>query len=165
MARPSVIPQVTADLTEYLNQCQAAFNALPDMARAPTLPITPDGKVNVRAIAKAIGLTENQEKYLYERAELTQLINLVCDGQEVLPIGSRVTQSAADKALKERLVRQSKAAQEASQAAVEADGALQAALDRVQELSDELEAVKAQNTRLRAQLQSVEDGIYVSVDE
>jgi signal transduction histidine kinase len=83
----------------------------------------------------------------------------------VLPIGSRVSQSAADKALKERLVRQVKASQEASQAAVEADSALQAALEKVKELSDELEAVKADNIRLRAQLQSIQNGIYVPVDE
>ncbi len=165
MPRPSVIPKVTAALTEYLNRCHHMFDAQPNDSRKPTLPVTPDGKVNVRAVAKAIGLTESQEKYLYERAELTQLINLVCDGQGVLPIGSRVTQSAADKALKERLIKQSKAAQEASQAAVEADGALQAALNRVRELSDELEDVKAQNIRLRAQVESIRDGIYVAVAE
>jgi hypothetical protein len=165
MPRPSVIPKVTADLTEYLNRCQHAFDAQPEGLRKPTLPVTPDGKVNVRAVAEAIGLSKSQEKYLYERAELTQLINLICDGQEVLPIGSRVSQSAADKALKDRLIRQSKAAQEASQSAVEADGALQSALDRVRELADELEAVKAQNTRLRAQIESIRDGIYVAVVE
>lgn len=165
MPRPSVIPRVTADLTDFLNACQAAFNALPNDAKSPTLPVTSDGKVNVRAISKAIHLTENQEKYLYERAELTQLINLVCEGQGVLPIGSRVILSAADKALKERLARQSKAAQEASQAAVEASGALQAALDKVRELSIELEDLKAQNTRLLAQLQTVQEGIYVPVIE
>lgn len=165
MARPSVIPKVVADLTEYLNNCQAAFDALPIETKTPTLPVTSDGKVNVRAIAKAIRLTDNQEKYLYERPALTDLINLVCEGQGVLPIGSRLIQSAADKALKDRLIRQSKAAQESSQAAVEASGALQSALDRVQELSAELEAVKAQNIRLRAQLQSIQDGIYVPVVE
>jgi len=165
MARPSVIPKVVADLTEYLNKCQAAFDALPIEAKAPTVPVTSDGKVNVRAIAKAIRLTDNQEKYLYERPALTDLINLVCEGQGVLPIRSRLIQSAADKALKDRLIRQSKAAQESSQAAVEASGALQSALDRVQELSAELEAVKAQNIRLRAQLQSVQYGIYVPVIE
>lgn len=165
MARPSVIPKVTADLTEYLNRCQHSFDAQPEGLRKPTLPQTPDGKVNVRAVAKAIGLTEGQEKYLYERVELTQLINLVCDGQGVLPIGSRLIQSAADKALKERLIKQSRATQEASQAAVEADGALQAALSKVKTLSDELEAVKAQNTRLCAQLESIRGGIYVEIAE
>jgi hypothetical protein len=165
VARPSVIPKVISDLTEYLNRCQDTFDAQSEGSRKPTIPQTPDGKVNVRSVAKAIGLTESQEKYLYERAELTQLINLVCEGQGVLPIGSRVTQSAADKALKERLVKQSKAAQEASQAAVEANGALQAALDMLRVISEELEAVKAQNTRLRSQLDSIRDGIYVAVVE
>ena len=165
MPRPSVIPKVTADLTEYLNKRQEAFNALPDEAKQPTLPVTPDGKVNVRAIATAIGLTLNQEKYLYERPELTQMINLICDGQGVLPIGSRLIQSAADKMLKERLIMQSKVVKQASQAAVEADGALQAALEKIKELSHDLETVKAQNIRLRAQLQSIENGIFVAVVE
>lgn len=165
MSRPSIIPKVLADLTDYLNKRQEAFDAQPEGSRKPTLPLTPDGKINVAAVAEAIKLSSGQRKYLHERAELTQLINLVCDGQGVLPIGSRVTQSAADKALKERLIKQSKAAQEASQAAVEADSALQAALDRIKGLSDELEDVKAQNTRLRAQIQSVQDGIYIAVDK
>lgn len=165
MPRPSSIPKVTVDLTEYLNRCQEAFNAQPENAKLPTLPVTGDGKVNVAAVAQAIGLTENQRKYLHERPELSQLINLVCDGQGILPIGSRLVQSAADQALRERLIKQSKTAQEASQAAVEVGSALQAALDKVRELADELEAVKAQNTRLRTQLQAVRDGIYIAVAE
>ena len=54
---------------------------------------------------------------------------------------------------------------QASQAAVEADGALQAALEKIKELSYDLETVKAQNIRLRAQLQSIENGIFVAVVE
>lgn len=164
MARPSVIPKVLADLTDYLNKRQEEFEAQPEDSKKPTLPLTA-GKVNVHAVALAIDLRETQEKYLYERPELTELINLACDGQGVLPIGSRLIQSAADKALKDRLLKQSKAVQEASQSAVEAHGALQAALDRISELSGELEAVKAQNIRLRAQLDSIRDGIYVAVAE
>lgn len=56
---------------------QAAFLAMPEAQRAPTLPATPDGKVNVRALAQAIELKQTQEKYLYERQELTSLNNLV----------------------------------------------------------------------------------------
>lgn len=165
MPRPSAIPKVLADLTDYLNKRQEEFDAQREGSRKPTLPITGDGKINVVAVAEAIKLTPGQRKYLHERPELTQLINLVCEGQGVLPIGSRLVQSAADKTLKERLIRQSRAAQEASQAAVEADGALQAVLDRVRDLSDELEAVKAQNIRLRAQIQLVQNGIYIVVAE
>lgn len=164
MPRSSVIPKVLSDLTEYLDQLQDRYASQPEHARRPTLPLTPDGKINVRALARAIGLKESQEKYLYERPELTQLINLICDGQEVLLIGSRLSQTAADKAIKERLVRQTRAATDASHAAVEAQGALQEMLARVKDMAIELEAVKAENQRLRAQIDAMQEGIFVTVD-
>jgi len=45
------------------------------------MPSTSDGKVNVRALAQALELKQTQEKYRYERQELTSLINLVAEGQ------------------------------------------------------------------------------------
>ena len=129
----------------------------------PTLPVTPDGKVNVRALAEAIGLKQTQEKYLYERKELTDLINCIAEGQGVLTIGSRVNQTDADKAIKERLIRQAKSVQESSQAAVEAVAAQEELLERIRTLSAELEASKAEIGRLRARLQAVENGIWVAV--
>lgn len=77
MPRPSVIPTVKAALEDYLERMQAAFLAVPAAQRSPTLPATPDGKVNVRALGQAIDLKQTQEKYLFERQELTSLINLV----------------------------------------------------------------------------------------
>ena len=120
MARPSVIPAVRERLEQYLNEREAAFLAQPEDERQPTLPGTPDGKVNVRAVAQAIELKQTQEKYLYEREELSSLINLVAEGQGLLPIGARLLQDAGDKAIKERLVRQAQAARSAAQAAIEA---------------------------------------------
>lgn len=164
MPRPSVIPKVLSDLTEYLDRLQDRYASEPEHARSPTLPLTPDGKINVRALAKAIGLKQSQEKYLYERPELTQLINLICDGQGVLPIGSRLSQTAADKAIKEQLVRQARAVTDASRSAVEAQGALQEMLTRVRDMAVELETVKAENRRLRAQIDAMHEGIFVKVD-
>ncbi len=164
MPRQSVIPKVLSDLTEYLDRKQAEYAALPEHGRLPTLPLTPDGKINVRAVAKEIGLKESQEKYLYERSELTDPINLICEGQGVLPIGSRLTQTAADMAIKERLVRQAQAATNASQAAVEAQGALQGLVETVSSMADELESVRAENDRLRAMIEAMQEGIFVRVD-
>lgn len=164
MPRPSVIPKVLSDLTEYLDQLQERYASEPEHARHPTLPLTPDGKINVRAVAKAIGLKGSQEKYLYERPELTQLINLICEGQDVLPIGSRLSQTAADKAIKERLARQTRAATDASRDAVEAQGALQDMLAKVRDMAAELEAVKAENQRLRAQIDAMDEGIFVRIE-
>lgn len=163
MPRPSVIPGIRIRLEEYLDQREAEYLAQGDGAM-PTLPVTPDGKVNVRALAEAIGLKQTQEKYLYERKELTDLINCIAEGQGVLTIGSRVNQTDADKAIKERLIRQAKSVQESSQAAVEAVAAQEELLERIRTLSAELEASKAEVGRLRARLQAVENGIWVAVE-
>lgn len=81
----------------------------------------------------------------------------------MLTIGSRVNQTDADKAIKERLIRQAKSVQESSQTAVEAVAAQQELLERIRTLSAELEASKAEVGRLRARLQAVENGIWVAV--
>lgn len=163
MARPSVIPGIRTRLEEWLDQCEAAYLTQPEDSRQPTLPITPDGKVNVRAVAQAIQLKPTQEKYLYEREDLTQLINCIAEGQGVLTIGSRVNQTDADKAVKQRLILQSKAAQERTQAAVEAISAHEELLDRIRKLSAELAASKAETERLRARLLAVENGVWVAI--
>lgn len=164
MPRPSVIPGIKARLEEYLDQKEAEYLAQDDLNRQPTLPCTPDGKINVRAVATAIDLTVNQEKYLFERKELTDLINCIAEGQELLSIGSRLHQSASDKAIKARLTMQAKSAQEDSQAAVEAVSAQQELLSRIAQLSTELEETKAENVRLRAQLDAVREGLWVSIE-
>lgn len=103
MARPSVIPGIKARLELWLDEREAAYLAQPDAARQPTLPVTPDGKVNVRALAQAIDLKFTQEKYLYEREELTSLINRIAEGQGVLTIGARVNPAEADKQIKRKI--------------------------------------------------------------
>lgn len=165
MARPSVIPQVRVRLEAYLNDREVEYQAQPDLQRTPTLPATPDGKVNVRAVAQAIDLKVTQEKYLYERDELTQLINLMAEGQGLMPIGSRLVQEAGDKALKERMVRQAQTAKAAGQAAVEAQAVHAELLDRLKAAVADIEALKAANARLRAQLDAIHAGMLVRVDD
>ena len=131
MPRPSVIPTVKDALEVYLERMQVAYLSMPEAQRVPTLPATPDGKVNVRALGQAIELKQTQEKYLFERQELTSLINLVAEGQGLLPIGSRLLVDASDKVLKERLVRQAQSAKANAQAAVEAQSATGELLGRL----------------------------------
>jgi hypothetical protein len=165
MPRPSVIPTVKAALEDYLERMQSAYLAVPEEQRAPTLPATPDGKVNVRALAQAIDLKQTQEKYLYERQELTSLINLVAEGQGLMPIGSRLLVDASDKALKERLVRQAQSAKANAQAAVEAQSATAELLEKLKEAVLEIETLKAQNMRLKAQLDMIHSGMMVGVQD
>lgn len=163
MPRPSVIPQVKARLESFLNDCEEKYLQQSIDERRPTIPATPDGKVNVRKIAESIDLKVTQEKYLYERAELTQIINLMAEGQGLLPIGSRLTQEAGDKAIKERLVRQAQDTKKAGQAAVEAQAAYAELLEQFQGLADEIERLRSENIRLHAQLDAIHSGIYVEV--
>jgi hypothetical protein len=154
---------VKAALETYLEDIQREFLAVPENQRVPTLPATPDQKVNVRAIREAIGLSLGQEKYLYERQELTSLINLVAEGQGLLPIGSRLLIDASDKVLKERLVRQAQSAKANAQAAVEAQSATGELLEKLKEAVMEIETLKAENMRLKAQLEMIHSGMMVGV--
>jgi len=63
----------------------------------------------------------------------------VAEGQDLLPIGSRLTQEVGDKAIKTRLIQESRRASEASQAVVEAQAAQAELLDRLQSVNAELE--------------------------
>ena len=165
MPRPSVIPTVKADLEQYLEHMQAAYLANPEEQRVPTLPSTPDGKVNVRAVAQAINLKQTQEKYLYERHELTSLINLVAEGQGLAPIGARLLVDAADKALKVRMVRTAQSAKANAQAAIEAQSATAELLEKLKEAVLEIETLKSQNMRLKAQLDMIHSGMMVGVQD
>lgn len=165
MPRPSVIPTVKVVLEEYLERMQAAYLVVPEGQRLPTLPATTDGKINVRALAQAIDLKQTQEKYLFERPELTSLINLMAEGQGLAPIGSRLLVDAADKALKDRMVRTAQSAKASAQAAVEAQSATGELLEKLREVVLENESLKAENMRLKAQLDMIYSGMMVGVQD
>ena len=165
MGRPSVIPDVLVRLEAYLNEREEEYLSQHESQRTPTLPATSDGKVNVRAVAQAIDLKKTQEKYLYERAELTQIINLMAEGQGLLPIGSRLVLEAGDKALRDRMVRQSKTAKDAGLAAVEAQAVHAELLEKLKAAVAEVEVLNAENIRLHAQLDAIHAGMFVRVED
>jgi hypothetical protein len=160
MPRPSVIPAVKERLEHHLNELELAYRRQPEGSRLPTIPATGDGKVNVRAIAQAIGLNQSQEKYLYERQELTSLVNLMAEGQGLAPIGSRLAVDAADQAIRRRAQIQAQAIRSATQAATEAGAQHAELMETISQLSHDLYALKAENTRLRSRLELIERGIY-----
>lgn len=165
MGRPSTTLTVKAALEDYLDRMEVAFLAKPSAQREATLPSTSDGKVNVRALAEAIGLKKTQEKYLYERKDLTDLINMMAEGQGLRPIGSRLLVDASDQALKDRLVLQAKTAKVNAQAAVEAQSATSELLEKLREAVLDNESLKAENIRLKAQLDMIHSGLMVRIVE
>lgn len=164
MPRPNITPVVRAKLEHYLEDLEASYQAQPESDRKATLPSTNDGKVNVRAIAAGLGLRQTQEKYLFEREELSSLINLVAEGQGLLPIGAR-NLDLIDKAVKTRMAQQAKSARADAQAAVEAKAAEKSLLEDLAAAVERIEALKAENMRLRSQLEMIHAGILVRVAE
>ncbi len=162
MPRPSIIPSVRAKLEQYLESLETQYQQQPEADRTATLPATTDGKVNVRAIALAIELRQTQEKYLFERDELSSLINLVAEGQGLLPIGAR-NLDMVDKAIRTRLAQQAKSARADAQAAVEAKAAEKRLLEEFAAAVAEIEALKSENMRLRSQLELIHAGVLVRV--
>ena len=57
MANRSVVPDILNVLEPWLEAREAEWKK----RGTPTLPLTKDGKVNVRAITHALGLKESQE--------------------------------------------------------------------------------------------------------
>ncbi|MFN5156321.1 MAG: hypothetical protein ACK5Y8_16230 [Betaproteobacteria bacterium] len=165
MPRPSVIPAVLLRLEQYLEQREAEYLAQPEAERTPTLPATGDGKVNVRQLAAAIGLKQTQEKYLFERAELSGLINLMAEGQGLAPIGARLLEKAADAAVLERLARKSQEAKLSSQAAVEAEAVQAELLQRIGDLEADNQRLHAENLRLRTRLDLIDAGTLIPLDD
>lgn len=160
--RPSVIPMVKEKLEAYLERVEADYQGQPLATRQPTLPHTTDFKVNVSALAAAIGLRDTQRKYLHERDELRELVDLIAEGQGLLPIGAR-TQELADKKVKDRLVMQAQAARADAQAAVEAKAREQELLAQLEQANSSIEELQSEVMRLRAQLDMVAQGLYVRV--
>ncbi|WP_319470109.1 hypothetical protein [uncultured Pseudodesulfovibrio sp.] len=101
----NITPEILALLEPYLEKLDASWDAQPEGMRQPTLPVTVDRKINVRAIAKAIGLRQTQEQHFFRKPELAAPINALCSVQGVKPIGSRVLAEHGDKAAAKRLVR------------------------------------------------------------
>lgn len=98
----SILPELLRDLELYLDRQATEWQRQPEHDRVPTLPVNPDGKVNVRAIILALGRAQSQEQHLFNKPELKSAINAVAIEQGMKPIGS---QGDVEKAIADRMRR------------------------------------------------------------
>lgn len=105
MSRPSIVPQIKAQLEVWLEQRMAEWSAQPERRRLPTLPATGEGKINVRELTLALGLRRSQEQHFFNHAELRTLVNVAAEVQGLAAIGSRIQLDADDDALRRRMGR------------------------------------------------------------
>ncbi|KAA0680338.1 hypothetical protein [Roseomonas genomospecies 6] len=103
MAMKSILPEILQKLEPWLEEADAKWHAAPEGQRFPTLPITPDRKVNVRELVRLIGLKQSQEQHFFKKPELAAAVNAIADIQGVGSIGSRALEDAEDDAVRKRI--------------------------------------------------------------
>lgn len=99
----TVVPEILAKMEPWLAGCIEEWQAQPVEGREPTLPATRDGKVNVRGVARALGLKPSQEQHLFRHAELRAALDAVAIEQGLKPVGMRPEADEIDKAVAARL--------------------------------------------------------------
>jgi hypothetical protein len=105
MGHASILETLEPLVSEKLEQLDALWQAQPEGNRHPTLPVTDDGKINVRRLTALCGLKQSQEQHFYKKPSLAALVNAIAARQGVKTIGSRALSDVADKAVKDRLIR------------------------------------------------------------
>lgn len=147
----TITPEILAKLEPYLEQLDQSWEAQPKGLRQPTLPVTVDGKVNVRAVANAINLRQSQEQHFYRKPELAAPINALAQVQGVKPIGSRVLADQHDKAAADRLARTATEKNDLARSLAEKEA--------------ENEALRQENAMLHARLAQIEsDGTAIRTE-
>jgi hypothetical protein len=105
MSARSVVPTILEKLEPHLEALELAWSAPPDEDRRPTLPLTADGKVNVRQLVRDLGLRGTLEQHFYRKPEIAGPVNALAKAQGVKPIGSRLLDDIADAGVRKRLGR------------------------------------------------------------
>ena len=143
MSPAPVAPEILRVLEPHLERLDVAWSAQPADDRQPTLPLTPDGKVNVRQLVRDMNLRETLEQHFYRKPELAGPVNALARVQGVKPIGSRLLDDVADAVVRKRLGRDADTISELRKALAEREAL-------VGSLRDE-------NARLKARLELVEE--------
>ncbi|MBU1776199.1 MAG: hypothetical protein KJ899_06125 [Gammaproteobacteria bacterium] len=91
-------------LEPYLEEKLREYESQSTLTKKPTLPITNEGKINVRSVADDLG-RRSWEQHFYRKPELASVLNAAAIYQELKPIGSRALDDAVDHAAVERIQR------------------------------------------------------------
>ena len=127
------------------------------LSKKASLPATVDGKVNVAALVRDLGLKASDSQYFFKIEAIKRAVNALAEDQGLAPIGARADLSAADKKILGRIAEQGRRAME-----VEAGAVNNAAL--VNALTTELQAAQAEIIKLRRENATLRERL-VLVDE
>jgi hypothetical protein len=148
MPAKSIVPGILAVLDPYLENRLSAFEAMPEGERTPTLPATPDGKLNVTGLVRDLGLKPSDVQHFHRKRELFDAVNVVAEAMGLAPIGSRALDDEAATAVRAKLARLGGAEKKASEDLVEA-------LRRNDLLTAEVERLRQRVLSLEAQIAAI----------
>lgn len=148
MPQRPVVPTILAALDPYLETKLAAFEAMPEQTRVPTLPATTDGKLNVTGLVRELGLKPSDVQHFHRKRELFDAVNLIAEVMGLAPIGSRILEDEASDVVRDKLARAGRSKKKASEDLTEA-------LRRNDLLTVENERLRQKTLRLEAQLAAI----------
>jgi|UPI000835CE74 hypothetical protein len=122
--------------------------------RRPTLPVTKEGKINVRGLVRelqilgldrGVDVRQSAFQYFYDRSELADEVNVIARVQGVREIGSRSTAQLSKAGSDGKLARANAELKRQSEGHLVSNA-------RVQALEQELAVAKAEIRRLQARI-------------
>lgn len=138
MGRPATaVHEILAVLEPYLEAHLAKYEAQPQL-REPSLPATPDRKVNVRAVVRDAGLKPSQEQHFYRSVELARVLNAAAEAQGLGAVGSRAQQNAEDEVAMRAIARARSDVADLSRALAEREALVQRQRERIRQLEQQL---------------------------
>lgn len=147
MAAKSVVPDILAILEPYLEAKLTDYETMPGRA-TPTLPATPDGKVNVDGLVRELGCNPNWRQHFFKKREVFDAVNIAAEAMGLAPIGSRQLDDETAIAVRAKIARLGNAEKKASESLVET-------LRRVDVLTAENERLRLQVISLEAQIAAI----------
>jgi hypothetical protein len=148
MANKSVVPEILGVLDPYLETKLREWEQLPEKKRVPTLPATPDGKLNVTGLVRELGLKPSDVQHFHKKRELFDVVNIAAEHMGLTPIGSRALDDEAAAAVRVKLGVLGQSEKKASEDLIEA-------LRRNDDLTAENERLRQRNSALEAQLAAI----------
>ncbi|MFD2262590.1 hypothetical protein ACFSM5_06800 [Lacibacterium aquatile] len=144
MAKRNVEEEISTRMDEFI-------------AASKRLPATNDGKVNVLALCRDLGLAPSDAQHFHRKEALKATINALAEEQGILPIGAR-GRSDEDEIIERRLSQIATQAKDDAQAAAEQSAAAGVMLDELRAAQDEIERLTLQVRALEEKLRIYEDG-------
>lgn len=128
------------------------------VARGTEIPAAGDGKVNVAALTRLLGLRPSDTQHLFRKEAVKTAVNALAVEQGLAPIGARSDREAADDALRDRVARTANQARKDAQAASEQSAAASVLLEELARIQREVERLLLENDSLRLRLDLLEGG-------